>query len=299
MPDSSQTIATMNMLRFDVEEYLHVEAAAEAGLRPHDWTHLPPRLGHSIARILRLLEEHQVRATFFVLGWTARHEVEVVKAIAEAGHEIASHGMNHQMLTRLSAHEFRQDLADSRKALEDIAGKPVVGYRAPTFSIMHKNAWALDVLAESGFVYDSSIFPIRHDRYGVPDAPRGCHIAQGPGGGRLLEMPPVTRRILGSNIPVGGGGYFRLFPLGLLCGALRKMQRAGQAGMIYLHPWEFDPDQPVLPMGRLSRFRHRVGLAGTEKKLSRLLAEFRFGDVRSRLDALKQTATIHQYGRAV
>jgi polysaccharide deacetylase family protein (PEP-CTERM system associated) len=286
------------MLSFDVEEYFQVEAAAEAGMRRQDWQGLQHRLEPCVSGILRMLEEHRVRATFFVLGWVARHEPAVVAAIVSAGHEIASHGMNHQILTQMAPAEFQQDLLESRKILEDIAGKQVVGYRAPTFSIMHKNAWALDVLADNGFLYDSSVFPIRHDRYGVPDAPACCHIAQGPGGGRILEIPPVTRRVWGINMPLGGGGYFRLLPLCLVRGALRKLDRTGQAGMIYLHPWEFDPDQPVLAMSRLSRFRHRVGLAETEKKLRRLMAEFQFGDVRSRIDDLMSSAPVYQYGLA-
>ncbi len=285
-----------HMMSFDVEEYFHAEAAARGGLRREDWDRYPMRLGPSVDRILELLAEHGASATFFVLGWVAQNEPEVVKRIAAAGHEIASHGMRHQMLTRLSPKQFRQDILESRKLLEDLGQRPVVGYRAPTFSIMHGTAWALDTLAECGFVYDSSIFPVRHDRYGVPEAPRWAHMAQGPGGGRLLEIPPLTRQFLGANIPVGGGGYLRLLPGRFLAGALKKADRLGRPGMIYLHPWELDPGQPVLPMSALSRFRHRVNLSRTEAKLIRLLRAFRFGDVRSLQDELLRTGESFVYG---
>jgi len=286
-----------HMMSFDVEEYFQAEAAARGGLRREDWSRHPMRLGPSVERILELLGQHGASATFFVLGWIAQNEPDVVKRIAAAGHEIASHGMNHQMITRLSPGQFRQDLLDSRNVLEDLALRPVVGYRAPTFSITHKTAWALDTLAECGFVYDSSVFPVRHDRYGVPDAPRWAHMAKGPGGGSILEIPPLTRRCLGANIPVGGGGYLRLLPVRILVSSLKNADRLGRPGMIYLHPWELDPGQPTLPMSALSRFRHRVNLSRTENKLARLLGEFRFSDVRAIQPDLLKTSESFVYGR--
>lgn len=275
-------------LSFDVEEYFQVEAAARRVPRSQ-WDSLAKRLPAAIDRILSLLAESEARATFFVLGWVAQHETRLVRQIARCEQEIASHGSSHRMIAQMTPDQFRADLLDSRKRLEDISGRPVVGYRAPTFSITHKTAWALDVLAEAGFRYDSSIFPVHHDRYGVPDAPTGVHRAVGPGGGGVLEIPPLTWRLLGTNLPVGGGGYLRLFPLGVVARALRAARRRGRRGMLYLHPWELDPDQPVLPMGRLGTFRHRVGLSRTESKLRRLLRQFRFRDVRSTLDALART----------
>jgi polysaccharide deacetylase family protein (PEP-CTERM system associated) len=273
------------MLSFDVEEYFQVEAAA-ARLPAGDWERWPARVEPAIHQILELLDEHRVKATFFVLDWIARRRPEIVRRIASAGHEIASHGVSHRMLQVMTPQEFRAELAESRRRLEDLCGQPVVGFRAPTFSITLRTSWALDILAEMGFRYDSSVFPIRHDRYGVPDAPRWAHWALGPGGGRIIEIPPLVLRIARWNLPVGGGGYLRLLPVGLVACALRKAEQAGRSGMIYVHPWEFDPGQPVLPMSRVSRWRHRVGLARTEGKLRRLLRQFAFHPVRDLLPSL-------------
>jgi len=289
----------VHLLSFDVEEYFQVEAAARSGVRREDWQGFAARLGPSVDRVLQALADHQASATFFVLGWVAQHEADVVRRIADAGHEIASHGMEHRMLQRLTPDEFRQDLLDSRRMLEDLSGQPVIGYRAPTFSVTHETAWALDVLAETGFQYDSSVFPIHHDRYGVPGAPTGIHRAIGPAGGGLLEIPPLTLRFAGTNWPVGGGGYLRLLPVRVLGRALKKAARQGRPGMLYLHPWELDPGQPVLPMPRLTRFRHRVGLRRTESKLRRLLRRFRFTSIGRHLDSLLAQANgAYHYGRS-
>ncbi len=283
-----------HILSFDVEEYFHVEAAAEAGLRPEQWESFPSRLRPCVRRILEMLSNHHASATFFVLGWVARRQPDLVRSIAQAGHEIASHGMTHTMLCRLTREQLRCELLDSRRLLEDLTGKPVCGYRAPTFSITRKTAWALDVLADAGYAYDSSVFPVRHDRYGVPGAPRFVHRAVGPGGGKILEIPPSTLRVLGVNWPVGGGGYLRLLPECLVASALKRAQGAGRCGVIYLHPWEMDPDQPVLPMSRPARWRHRVALRRTEKKLTRLLAEFEFRSV-AETPGLSATAAEEEY----
>ena len=282
---SRRGVEVKHLLSFDVEEYFQVEAAS-SGVPRGEWDSYPRRLSHVVDCILALLAERGITATFFVLGWVARHERDVVRRIAEAGHEIASHGMSHDMIARLTPDTFRQDLVASRKLLEDISGERILGYRAPTFSITRDTAWALDVLTECGFRYDSSIFPIRHDRYGVPDAPRFAHHALGPGGKSILEIPPLTMRLFKSNLPVGGGGYLRLFPVRLVSRALRSLTRLGKSGMLYLHPWELDPDQPVLPMSRISRWRHRVGLARTESKLRWLLERFHFTSVREHLEVL-------------
>jgi polysaccharide deacetylase family protein (PEP-CTERM system associated) len=237
-----------------------------------------------------LLDRHGVKATFFVLGWVADRHPQLVRDIHASGHEIASHGCRHHMLGRLTPEGFRQDLRDSRRRLENLAGRPVCGYRAPTFSLTHRTAWALDVLAEEGFEYDSSVFPIRHDRYGVPDAPRVAHRAVGPGGGTILEIPPLTVRFAGANWPIGGGGYLRLLPAALVVAALRALDRRGQRGMIYLHPWELDPGQPVRPMGRLTCWRHRVNLHRTADKLAWLLRRFRFAGAAQCLDVVAGSA---------
>jgi len=284
-----------HLLSFDVEEYFQVEAAA-ARISRLDWDGRARRAGPLVDRLLDLLAAHRAGATFFVLGWLAARDPAMVRRIADAGHEVASHGMDHRMLTTLAPEEFRRDLRDSRRLLEDITGRPVIGYRAPTFSITRASAWALDVLAEEGFQYDSSIFPIRHDRYGVPDAPTTVHRAVGPGGGTILEIPPLTVRLAGANWPVGGGGYLRLLPVRAVAWALSAASRRGRTAMIYLHPWELDPDQPVLPMGRLARWRHRVGLRRTESKLRRLLARYAFTSVGHRLEALAAACTMtHAY----
>ena len=287
----------IRLLSFDLEEYFQVEAAA-AKVAPGQWDAFARRLPAAVDRILELLESRGSSATFFVLGWVAQRQPELIRRIAGAGHEIASHGMGHAMVGRLTAEEFRQDLLASRGLLEDLTGRPVAGYRAPTFSITHQTAWALDVLAEAGFAYDSSIFPIRHDRYGVPDAPRFAHLATGPGGGQLLELPPLTMRAMGVNLPAGGGGYFRLLPLAVTRAAIGRAVRLGRPAMIYLHPWELDPLQPELPMSGLNRFRHRLGLARTESKLRSLLERCAFTSVARRLAEIRAGAMeVFRYGR--
>lgn len=274
-----------HVLSIDVEEYFQVESAA-AGLPQERWQDMPLRLQAPTLQILELLAQHKVRATFFVLGWVARREGDLVRRIARAGHEIASHGQSHRRLFHLDPRQFRQELRDSRAALQDLSGQAVVGYRAPTFSITHQTAWALDVLAEEGFSYDSSIFPVHHDRYGVPEAPRWAHRATGPAGGQVVEIPPLTGRLLGVNLPLAGGGYLRLLPAGWVGRALRSAAENDRWGMIYLHPWELDPAQPVLPMGRLSRWRHRVNLSRMGEKLRWLLGHFRFTCAREKLSAI-------------
>jgi len=285
-----------HVLSFDVEEYFQVEAAAGT-VRPENWPEFDTRIEQAVDEILEILAEHTASATFFCLGWVARRHGEMIKRIAGAGHEIASHGMNHQMINHMTPREFADELADSKKLLEDLSAKPVVGYRAPTFSITRKTAWAIDSLVDAGFEYDSSVFPIRHDRYGVPDAPRWAHWAVGPGGRRILEIPPLTLRALGANLPVGGGGYLRLLPVGVVNRGLNSAERLGRTGVIYLHPWELDPDQPILPMSRLSRWRHRVNLHRTATKLKWLLSRHKFGSFRQAMNSLLSSATAeHRFG---
>jgi polysaccharide deacetylase family protein (PEP-CTERM system associated) len=295
--DPEAAAGKAHMLSFDVEEYFQVEAAS-ACVKREQWDSIPGRVGPPVDRILDMLAAGGASATFFVLGWVARRDPGLVRRISDAGHEIASHGMQHRMINHLSPDAFREDVRDSRSLLEEIAGRPVVGYRAPTFSVTHLTAWAIDVLADAGFQYDSSVFPVRHDRYGVPDAPRSVHRALGPAGGSLVEIPPLTARLAGINWPVGGGGYLRLLPIGILGRSLRAAERRGERGMLYLHPWELDPGQPVLAMGRFACWRHRVGLARTEAKLAWLLARFRFAAVRDCLPALPDPAMpTYRYGR--
>ena len=290
----SQNVPPRHILSFDVEEYFQVEAAA-GSVAPDQWGSFPKRLERPMEVILQALADFGAKATFFVLGWVARHEPRIVQQIAAAGHEIASHGDGHCMITRQSPPQFHRDLLDSRRILEDLTGQRVVGYRAPTFSITHGTAWALDVLAEAGFLYDSSVFPVHHDRYGVSDAPTEPHRAVGPRGGQLIELPPLTLRVAGMNLPVGGGGYLRLLPLGMIHSALKGCQKRGVPGMIYLHPWELDATQPRLPLGGLANWRHRVNLDRTESKLRKLLDRYAFTDVQSLIPTLSDLPTF-RYG---
>ena len=204
-----------HIISFDVEEYFQVESAAQAGVSCDDWQGYESRVELQVDAILSLLDAAGVKATFFVLGWIAGLHKSMVRRIADGGHEIASHGMTHRMITRTPRDEFYAELCDSKHLLEDISGKSVKGFRAPTFSIMHSTAWAIDELCRAGYEYDSSIFPVHHDRYGVPEAPRWAHIAVGPGGGNIIEIPPLTRRIFGNNLPVGGA-----YPLDGCAGAV-------------------------------------------------------------------------------
>ncbi len=268
-------MSVVNAISCDLEDYFQVESLR--GVVPRErWESMPPRLEHNAERVLALLDEAGVRATFFVLGWCAERLPGLVKRIAEAGHEIASHGYSHLMITEQEPEEFRSDVRRAKALLEDLSGQPVLGYRAPTFSITERTLWAVDILAEEGYAYDSSIFPIRHDRYGIPTAPRHLHVRRGRNGASLVEFPPTTVRVLGCNLPVAGGGYLRLLPVGLVVRALRSVNRQGWPAIVYFHPWELDPEQPRLPVRGLSRFRHYVNLHRTAAKLRFLLARLPF-----------------------
>jgi polysaccharide deacetylase family protein (PEP-CTERM system associated) len=276
------------VLSFDVEEHDRIEAAAGLAVGAALKGYYRARLGDATRWLLDALARFDTRATFFVVGQVAAHDPRLVRAIADAGHEVASHGWDHRRVLALTPAEFREDVRRGKDALEQATGTAVVGYRAPTFSIMRQTAWALDVLAEAGMIYDSSIYPVRHDRYGVPDAPRAPFLARG-GEGALLELPPTTLRVGGVNVPMGGGGYFRLFPLWLTERALWQTacDCRPAVAVLYFHPWEFDPDQARLPLGRLSRFRTYVGLTRTRGRLAALLARYRFAraiDVARELD---------------
>ena len=264
-----------NALTFDVEEYFHAEAFARV-LRPEQWPALESRVVATTGRILDILDRERVRATFFILGWVAERHPGLVREIASLGHEIGCHGYGHRMIQHLTRSEFERDVTRAKSALEDAIGHAVLGYRAPTFSIMRETLWSLEVLCEAGFRYDSSIFPIVHDRYGISDAPRFPHRLRDPNGCDLVEFPMSTVMLVGRRVPVAGGGYFRLTPYTLTRRALHRINREGQPAMVYLHPWELDPDQPRLPAGPLTRFRHLVNVGKTEARLVRLLGDFTF-----------------------
>ncbi len=265
-----------NALTFDVEEYFHVEAFTGVVHRDQ-WPQLSSRVADSTRRILDLLDAHGVSATFFVLGWVAGRHGGLVREIQARGHEIGCHSHAHRMITTMTPVEFRTDVRDARRTIEDATGEPVLGYRAPTFSVVRRTLWALDVLGEEGFQYDSSVFPIHHDRYGIPDAPRFPHRVTLRGGGELVEFPMTTVPFGRARLPLTGGGYFRLAPYALVRAGLARVNAEGEPAMVYLHPWELDPGQPRMPVHGLSRFRHYVNLGGTAAKLGRLLRDFTFG----------------------
>ena len=270
----------LNALTFDVEEYFHAEAFAGA-VRSDQWATLESRVVDTTTRLLDILGETATSATFFVLGWVAERHPGLVRAIHARGHELACHGYGHQMITRQSREEFAEDIRRGKAAVEDAAGVGVIGYRAPTFSIVRQTLWSLKALAEAGFRYDSSIFPIVHDRYGIADAPRFPHrLATGPRT-EIAEFPLSTVIWFRWRFPVAGGGYFRLLPYDVTRWAVRHLNRhEKQPAMVYLHPWEIDAGQPRLPVGRMTQLRHSVNTRSTESKLRRLLRDFRFAPVR-------------------
>lgn len=244
------------------------------------WDRYETRVVRNTERVLALLAEHGVRATFFVLSWNAERHPGLVRRIAGCGHEVASHGYSHRLIYEQTPDEFRRDVTRSKAVLEDVAGREVVGYRAPAFSITRASLWALDILLECGFRYDSSIFPIGDTLYGIPDARRYPFVARAREGRRLIEFPMTTVRVLRRNWPAGGGAYLRLLPCAWFRWAIRRVNREGQPALMYVHPWELDPSQPRLPAtGRRGFTTHYVNLHRTEAKLRRLLSEFRFGPV--------------------
>jgi polysaccharide deacetylase family protein (PEP-CTERM system associated) len=272
---------TRHFFTVDVEEYFQVKAL-ESVVSRDEWLSMPSRIAGSIDTLLATLDRHGTKGTFFVLGWLAEHRAGVIRSIADAGHEIASHGYRHERVTSLTPATFREDIRTSKTALEDLVGKPVQGYRAPSFSIVPGFEWAFDVLIEEGYRYDSSLFPIRRRGYGYPSAPRSPHVIRRPSG-QLVEFPLATTTFLNYQIPAAGGGYLRQFPLGIIREAFRAASDRGQPATFYIHPWEIDPGQPVLPVSALNRVRHYRGLAATLGRIETLLNEFAFGTMSSYL----------------
>jgi polysaccharide deacetylase family protein (PEP-CTERM system associated) len=266
-----------NALTVDVEEHFQV-SAFESVVDRAGWDSIPSRVEANTERLLELFARAGVHGTFFVLGWVAERHPDLVRRIAGAGHEIASHGQTHRLIYDQDPETFRAETHRSRATLQDLSGQPVSGYRAASFSITRQSLWALDVLVEEGFAWDSSVFPVLHDRYGVPGARRGPHRLRAPGGGELLELPPSTVALGRATLPVGGGGYLRLYPLAVTAWAIRRLNRRdGLPAVVYVHPWEVDPEQPRIRASFRSRFRHYTGLRTTAPKLGRLLERFRFG----------------------
>ncbi|MBD3226425.1 MAG: DUF3473 domain-containing protein [Caldithrix sp.] len=273
-----------HILSVDVEEWFHPEAVHH--LFPNEnWQELDERVTHNVLRLLDLFEKREVTATFFILGWIARQHPELVKRIAEAGHEIASHGNQHRMLTKMNKDEFREDLKTSKDILQDVIGQQVIGFRAPTFSLVKETRWAWSVMVDLGFRYDSSVYPIWHDRYGIPDAPRFAYTAFQKNGQSLIEFPMPTLRILGKNIPFGGGGYLRLLPLPFTKMAIRRFHSLRQPSIIYVHPWEFDDDQPRLNLGAVQKWRHYHNIDKNLARLGRLLQNYQWVSFKDFLDS--------------
>jgi polysaccharide deacetylase family protein (PEP-CTERM system associated) len=275
----------LNALSVDVEDYFQVEAFADI-VKREEWPTYPSRVVANTEMLLRTFGDVGVSGTFFVLGWIAERFPALVRAIAAAGHEIACHGYTHQRVSRQTASIFRDETYRAKSLLEDITGRRVNGYRAATFSIVDESLWALDVLAELGFEYDSSIFPVRHDSYGIPAFSRTPLRLNLQSGATLVEFPLSTIRIAGLNVPVSGGGYFRIFPYHLTRLAYRRLNGAGLPIMFYMHPWEIDSQQPRLPGRLTSRMRHYANLGRTQERVRRMLAEFRFGRVCDVVDGL-------------
>ncbi|QHE85914.1 XrtA system polysaccharide deacetylase [Hydrogenophaga sp. BPS33] len=263
-----------NALTIDVEDYFQVSAMAPY-IERAEWDQRECRVEHNIDRILQLLAVKQTRATFFTLGWVAERYPDMVRRIVREGHELASHGYGHQRVSDLSEPAFFEDITRAKGLLEDIGGQQVLGYRAPSFSIGAGNLWALDTLLRAGYRYSSSIYPVKHDHYGMPDAPRFAYQAREG----LLEVPPTTLRLFNRNLPSSGGGYFRLMPYSLSRWMLRQVnQRDAQSAIFYFHPWEIDPGQPrVDGIDLKTRFRHYVNIGRTEQRLARLLDDFPWG----------------------
>ncbi len=272
MPPGERSL--LNALSIDVEDYFHVEAFAEQ-VSPDDWCNFPSRVENNVGIILEILARAKLRATFFVLGWVAELLPHLAPKIADAGHEIGCHGYAHRFIQRQTPRQFREDIRRARACLMDQTQQPVYCFRAPSFSIIQSTLWALDILAEEGFRIDSSIFPVKHDLYGIPDADRFPHWRN-----RIFEFPPATIRRGNNNFGVAGGGYLRLLPYGLTRWAIREInEKEMQPAMVYFHPWELDPAQPRISAPLRSRLRHYTNLSTMRNKIERLFRDFRFSTI--------------------
>lgn len=268
----------LNALSFDVEDYFQVSAFNDA-IGRETWSDHRLRVGRNTRVLLGLLAERDVKATFYILGWIAERAPDLVKDIAAGGHEVASHGYSHQLVYNQTPEEFAEETRRTKGLLEDLAQTPITSYRAASYSITKESLWALEILHEQGFTTDSSIFPIRHDRYGLLGGPLEPHYLVLRSGGRLIEFPISTLKLMGMSLPVSGGGYFRLYPYGMSRYLAKKVNAEGRPFLFYLHPWEVDPEQPRVEVDALTHFRHYNNLAKCRERLERLLGDFRFGTV--------------------
>ncbi|MDX1472561.1 MAG: DUF3473 domain-containing protein [Reinekea sp.] len=282
----------IHAMTIDVEDYFHVAALSQV-VSPSQWDSQPSRVVNNTQRLLKLFDEKNIKATFFILGWVADKFPHLVRDIDQQGHEIASHGYSHQLIYSQSQAVFREETYRSKEILENITQKPVLGYRAASYSITKKSLWALDILSELGFTWDSSIFPIYHDNYGIPDTPDQPYLIRTRNGGELREFPITSARVMGLSVPAAGGGYFRQFPYPLF----RYLFKTASANntvpkIFYLHPWEIDADQPRFNEASwFSRFRHYTNLDKCEHRLTRLIDDFQFGTLSESLDRYQNTET--------
>lgn len=282
-------------LTIDIEDYFQV-AAFDDNIDRSSWSSLESRVEANTEKFLQLTESKGVKATFFTLGWVAEHYPNVVRKIADAGHEVASHGYSHKLVYSQSKVEFQKEAEYSKKLLEDLSQQPVNGYRAASYSITNQSLWALDIIQELGFEYDSSIYPVRHDRYGLRGGPHTPYSIGLPNGGKLIEFPITTVNFFGYKLPAGGGGYFRLFPFAFTKFCLeRRLHQLPAPFVFYLHPWELDPDQPRIEgASLLSRFRHYNNLNKVESRLDELLDLYPFTTMQSVLAELNDLP-LHRY----
>ncbi|MDR3629527.1 MAG: DUF3473 domain-containing protein [Desulfocapsaceae bacterium] len=274
----------LNALTIDVEDYFQVNAFARS-IRYEDWDNYPLRVEANTSRILDLLDEFDFKATFYILGWIAERVPGLVREISRRGHEIACHGYAHQLIFAIGPDAFREDVRRAKRILEDLCGEQVCSYRAPSYSITKNSLWALDILIEEGFVRDSSIFPVYHDTYGMPDAPRFPYVIQRQAGS-ITEFPLTTYRLHAGKseyrLPIAGGGYLRLLPAQILIWGIERINRQeNQPAVLYFHPWEIDPDQPRIKAGLKSTFRHYLNLRKTESKLRKIFAAGRFSTMKA------------------
>jgi len=276
----------LNAFTVDVEDYFQV-GALKRYVRVEDWERFSPRVERNTCKVMELLGRFDVKATFFVLGWVAQRFPRLVKEIDAAGHEVACHGYAHESIYALSERMFRQDLKKAKEILEDLLGKRVVGYRAPNYSMTRDCLWAADILLEEGFVYDSSVLPVRYFRKGLPGADPYPHLLRCPSGALLAEFPPSSISVFGLTVPVGGGAYLRHLPFNVIRGGIRKIHNKGKPAVMYIHPWEIDHEQPRIDgVDTLTKIRHYRNLHTTEQKLGRLLGAFRFGTIQDLREAM-------------
>ena len=277
-----------NAFTVDVEEYFQVEAFSDL-IPKKDWPKFPSRIEETTKGLLELLDTHHVRGTFFVLGWIAKHHPELIEKIFKAGHEIASHGFDHTMITEMTQKSFREDVRAAKAILEGITGAPVTGYRAPTFSITEKTSWAYEILLQEGYSYSSSVFPVWHDRYGWPKFGNHPRRMASDKNGEIWEVPLTVGSIGPLRIPFGGGGYLRAYPFLLTKALFRNLSRKGGHGVVYIHPWELDARHPPVQAPFFRRLRHYIGIPKMERKLISLLQSMKIGTVAQLLEA-------HQHG---